>query len=206
MLLGQNVTGVGFITGALAAGDPGVAALTISEIINNPFLIRNQTRIRDFKIIADTKTNTESFYFQDDYKLRLNITLLGGIRWDYQQSYGKPGEGEPLDLNNFIHNLQPRLGFIWDFTGRGKGKCSPIMRVMLRPPYRSMSTFALSATPLSVTAWPSDVCACARRWRGTDLTGTWYAHAQRSAHCHGSYLFADKACGQDRDAYRRYRC
>jgi outer membrane receptor protein involved in Fe transport len=121
VLIGQNVAGVGVITNALTTGG-AVPDLTIAEITSNPFLIRNQTRIRDFKIIADTKTNTESFYIQDDYKLRPNITLLGGVRWDYQQAYGKPGEGEPLKLNNFIHNLQPRLGFIWDFTGTGKGK------------------------------------------------------------------------------------
>jgi len=122
VLVGQNVAGVGVIAGAQTAGAPGVAALSISEITNNPFLIRNQTRIRDFKIIADTKTNTESFYIQDDFKLSRNITLLGGLRWDYQQAFGKPGEGEPLKLNNFRHNMQPRLGFIWDFTGKGKGK------------------------------------------------------------------------------------
>ena len=25
-------------------------------------------------------------------------------------------------MNNWFDNLQPRLGFIWDFTGKGKGK------------------------------------------------------------------------------------
>lgn len=117
ILIGQNVAGVGVITGAQTAAD-----ITINEFTSNPFLIRNQTRIRDFKIIADTKTNTESFYIQDDFKVTRNITLLGGLRWDYQQAYGKPGEGQPLKLNNFRHNMQPRLGLIWDFTGQGKGK------------------------------------------------------------------------------------
>ena len=56
VLVGQNVAGVGVITAA------NTDTLTLSEILTNPFLIRNQTRIRDFKIIADTKTNTESFY------------------------------------------------------------------------------------------------------------------------------------------------
>jgi outer membrane receptor protein involved in Fe transport len=122
VLVGQSVTGVGVITAALTGGDPGVPALALSEILTNPFLIRNQTRIRDFKIIAETKTNTESFYFQDDFKLGRNVQLNAGLRWDYQQAYGKAGEGEPLKLNNFWHNLQPRVGLTWDFTGQGKGK------------------------------------------------------------------------------------
>ncbi len=116
LIVGQNVAGVGVITAATTA------PLTLAEITSNPFLIRNQTRIRDFKINAETKTNTESFYIQDDFRVGKHITILGGLRWDFQQAYGKPGEGEPLKLNNFKHNMQPRLGFIWDFTGVGKGK------------------------------------------------------------------------------------
>jgi len=121
VLVGQNVAGVGVITSAVTTGG-AIPDLTIAEITNNPFLIRNQTRIRDFKIIAETKTNTESFYVQDDWKLTQNFTALLGVRWDFQQAYGKPGEGQPLKLNNFRHNMQPRLGLIWDFTGQGKGK------------------------------------------------------------------------------------
>lgn len=96
--------------------------LTLAETVNNPFLIRNQTRIRDFRLVAKTHTATESFYVQDDYKAIRDVTFNFGVRWDYQQAYGKPGEGEPLKLNNFWHNLQPRLGVNYDFTGNGRGK------------------------------------------------------------------------------------
>jgi hypothetical protein len=85
-------------------------------------LIRNQTRVRDFRIVAKTKTNTESFYVQDDLKITQNLQANLGLRWDYQQAYGKPGEAVPLKLNNFRQNMQPRLGLTWDFTGQGKGK------------------------------------------------------------------------------------
>ena len=116
VLVGQNVAGVGVITAA------NTDTLTLNEILTNPFLIRNQTRIRDFKIISDTKTNTESFYIQDDFKISKTVNFLFGLRWDFQQAYGKEGEGQPLKLNNFKDNMQPRVGLIWDFTGQGRGK------------------------------------------------------------------------------------
>jgi outer membrane receptor protein involved in Fe transport len=116
LLVGQNVPGIGVITGA------STGSLTLAETTTNPFLILNQTRIRDFRLISDTKTNTESFYIQDDFKISRNVTLLAGLRWDFQQAYGKPGEGEPLKLNNFKDNMQPRVGLIYDFTGQGRGK------------------------------------------------------------------------------------
>jgi len=64
---------------------------------------------------------SHSFYVQDDFKLSKNVQLNGGVRWDYQQSYGR-GNFSYIKLNNWWDNLQPRLGVIWDFTGKGKGK------------------------------------------------------------------------------------
>jgi hypothetical protein len=96
-------------------------ALTQNEFFNNPFLIRSSTRVRDFQLVANTYTNTESFYIQDDYKLTRDVQFNFGLRWDYQQAYGEGGVTY-LKLNNFKDNLQPRVGLIWDFTGKGKGK------------------------------------------------------------------------------------
>ena len=115
-LIGQTVAGAGLITSATTG------ALTLNEVLTNPFLIRNQTRIRDFTIVAPTHTATESFYVSDDYKFAPNWQVSFGGRWDYQQAYGKPGEGVALKLDNWWDNFQPRLGLTWDFTGRGKGK------------------------------------------------------------------------------------
>jgi len=42
------------------------------------------------------------------------------LRWDFQQA--KSFDTTYIKLNQFIPNTQPRLGFIWDFTGKGKGK------------------------------------------------------------------------------------
>jgi hypothetical protein len=109
--------------GGAPAGYTAAAAtspLTQAEFFNNPFLIFNAARVRDFQLIADTYTNTESFYIQDDFKISRNVQFNFGLRWDYQQAYGN--DGTYLKLNNFKDNLQPRVGLIWDFTGQGKGK------------------------------------------------------------------------------------
>jgi hypothetical protein len=96
----------------------------ISSLTTNPFLVRVTTGVRDFRLQTtegDTYTNVQSFYIQDDYKLSQSVQFNFGLRWDYQQAYGS-GDQTYLKLNNFKDNLQPRVGLIWDFTGRGKGK------------------------------------------------------------------------------------
>lgn len=107
-----------------ANGFPGGASqgsITSAEALNNPFLIRNTTTIRDFQLVADTYTNTQSFYIQDDLRVRRDLQFNVGVRWDYQQSYGAGGV-EYLKLNDTWDNLQPRVGFTYDYTGRGRGK------------------------------------------------------------------------------------
>jgi len=95
--------------------------ITPQEALNNPFLIRNTTRIRDFELNANTKTAVESFYLQDDWRLTKNFQLNLGVRWDLQQAYGDQGVTY-LKLNNLFDDLQPRIGFSWDPRGKGKMK------------------------------------------------------------------------------------
>jgi len=115
------------LTPAVAANAiPGVTSvltgtITTDEALNHPFLVRTATTIRDFQLHAKTNSRVESFYVQDDFKLTPYIQLNGGLRWDYQQSIGN-NNVTYLKLNNFYDNMQPRLGFIWDFTKQGKGK------------------------------------------------------------------------------------
>jgi outer membrane receptor protein involved in Fe transport len=101
--------------------NPTATAITTAQAFGNPFIIRNTTRVRDFELVGSTYTNVESFYAGDDWKFAKNFQLSFGIRWDYQQSYSNNG-GTYLKFNNFDDNAAPRFGFIWDFTGKGKGK------------------------------------------------------------------------------------
>lgn len=96
-------------------------AITTAEAFGTPFIIRNTTRVRDFELVGGTYTNVESFYAGDDWKFAKNFQLSFGIRWDYQQSYGNDSSTY-LKFNNFDDNAAPRFGFIWDFTGKGRGK------------------------------------------------------------------------------------
>jgi outer membrane receptor protein involved in Fe transport len=96
-------------------------AITEAEALNNPFLVRTTTRVRDFQLVANTYTDVQGFYIQDDFKISKNVQFNFGLRWDFQQAYGE-GAVTYLKLNNFKDNTQPRMGLIWDFTGKGKGK------------------------------------------------------------------------------------
>ncbi|MGH9508931.1 MAG: TonB-dependent receptor domain-containing protein [Terriglobales bacterium] len=67
---------------------------------------------------ASFETTDWNFYAQDTYKLRSNITLNLGVRYEYQRlpqpSGGNPAfpltQSFPQDTNNF----GPRVGFAWD--------------------------------------------------------------------------------------------
>jgi len=100
--------------------NPVATTITTAEAFGNPFILRNTTRVRDFQLVGGTYTNVESFYAGDDWKFAKNFQLSFGIRWDYQQSYGN--DASYLTFNNFDDNAAPRFGFIWDFTGKGRGK------------------------------------------------------------------------------------
>jgi len=97
--------------------------LTPTQLSVNPILVLQSVRVRDFFLntgSGTTSTDVEGFYVQDDWKLTPTFQLNFGVRWDYQQSYGT--DSTYIKLNNWFDNLQPRIGFIWDFTGNGKGK------------------------------------------------------------------------------------
>ena len=101
--------------------NPVANPITTTEALYTPFLIRNVTRVRDYRLLADTFTNVESFYAGDDWKFARNWQVSLGGRWDYQQIYANGG-ATFMKFNNFWDNFAPRLGVTWDFTGRGKGK------------------------------------------------------------------------------------
>ncbi|HEX8722423.1 MAG TPA: TonB-dependent receptor [Pyrinomonadaceae bacterium] len=112
---GQGPSGITTVT-----TDTG---LTSAQLAVNPILVFSSARVRDFFLNTGgqpTKTRVESAYIQDDWKVTRNVQLNLGLRWDYQQAYGT--ESSYIKLNNFISNMAPRVGFVWDFTGTGRGK------------------------------------------------------------------------------------
>ncbi|MDX6692398.1 MAG: hypothetical protein QOF02_1, partial [Blastocatellia bacterium] len=119
--LNQAITGGQGPTGILNATTVSLSPAQLNS--GSPILVLTSVRVRDFLLNTGndfTKTRVESFYIQDDYKLSKNVQFNFGLRWDYQQAYGTTSSY--LKLNNFKDNLQPRVGLIYDFTGKGKGK------------------------------------------------------------------------------------
>ncbi|MGE5113414.1 MAG: carboxypeptidase regulatory-like domain-containing protein [Acidobacteriaceae bacterium] len=110
---------------SLPAGISGVTTgdITQEEAFGNPFLVRTSTRVRDFELNAKTHSVVYSGYIQDDWKLFPNFQLNLGLRLDMQEGYNTNDQAY-IKLNQLIPDIQPRLGFIWDFTGSGKGKLS----------------------------------------------------------------------------------
>jgi hypothetical protein len=119
-----NILAPAAAAGTLPTGltlNPAVTPITQAQALNNPFLVRASTRVRDFTLNAMTRTDVESFYFQDDWRVMKNLQFNLGVRWDYQQAYGNEGVNY-LKLNNWFHNLQPRIGMSWDPWSKGKSK------------------------------------------------------------------------------------
>jgi len=118
--------------------NPAATAISTAEAFNNPFIIRNTTRVRDFELVGSTYTNAEAFYIQDDYKFAKDWQFNIGVRWDYEQAYNNDGTSY-IKFNNFWDNAAPRIGLTWDFTGKGKGKL-----------FANYATFIETPIPLDV--------------------------------------------------------
>jgi len=121
---GINVLIPASMAGTLPAGftlNTTPTLITADEALNNPFLVRLSTRVRDFTLDAQTRTDVQSFYVQDDYRVMKNLQFNIGVRWDYQQAYNA-ASATYLKLNNWFDNLQPRLGFSWDPWSKGTTK------------------------------------------------------------------------------------
>jgi hypothetical protein len=63
----------------------------------------------------DLPNDLYSFFAQDSWRVRSNVTLNVGARYDRETGFGKITQ-TPDDKNN----LQPRVGFVWDPFSNGK--------------------------------------------------------------------------------------
>ncbi len=118
--------GAGILSGLGVNLPPGITGITIGPITeaeanNNPFLVRTTTRVRDFTLNAQTETDVQSFYVQDDWRVLTNLQFNIGARFDFQQARGNGGVTY-LKMNNWFDNLQPRIGFSWDPWKQNKTK------------------------------------------------------------------------------------
>lgn len=121
--------------------------ITEEEFVNSPFLVRRSTQVIDQKFKADTKTRVQSFYVQDDWRFHKDMQLSAGVRADYQQAFGDGGNTS-FKLNRTLDNLQPRIGWNWDFTGQGKGKLfMNFARYVEAPIPLALNADALSKNP-----------------------------------------------------------
>ena len=64
------------------------------------------------------KATNDAFYIQDTWQVLDNLSLALGARFGSQQLYNNDG-GVQADIGT---NVEPRLGFVWDFLGNGKSK------------------------------------------------------------------------------------
>lgn len=127
----------------IAGVDPGVAVSRTDPVtarspkVKDPFL---QSNIRDWR------SKEFSFFFNDDWKVRPNLTFNLGLRWDFYgrlheadglgtlfiqnqgnsifdvvlKSPGFVSVGDETFAENDLNNFAPRIGFAWDPFGDGK--------------------------------------------------------------------------------------
>ncbi len=88
---------------------PAGAFLTLSDI---PRDVRVLSYSQSFvNPVVDTSQNLVSFFAEDAIRLRPDVVLTAGIRWDYDSVTNTP-DGDP-DLNN----IAPRVGLAWSPRG-----------------------------------------------------------------------------------------
>lgn len=160
------------IAGQAPMGVTTAAIGTVAITTANPFLLLDVVRARSFSLNTlgqNTFTDTQSFYIQDDWRITKDFQINIGARWDLQQAYSI-NDFKYLELNNLFDTLQPRIGFIWDFTGKGRGKV-----------FANYARFVETPIPLDINV----------RATGEDIQNDWNLNVSRLNGASGATTIAN---------------
>ena len=146
-------TNINFLLGRVGEFHQGFAAQN-GTFVKTPFLF-------------DTRYPEYEFYGQDTWKLRKNLTLDLGLRWELRLAPHTPGNnilvpnqamvagGNPSNTTQWVPgdlfksqygNLGPSVGFAWDPFSTGKTS----IRANYRIAYDRINTFVIASTILPV--------------------------------------------------------
>ena len=82
------------------------------------FFSKSLTDLTPVDNINEAHSFDYGFYAQDSWKPVPNLTVNAGLRWDQQKMKNSIGD----TILNFTGQWQPRLGVVWDPSGKGSAK------------------------------------------------------------------------------------